>query len=106
MPRRFGIGDRVMFTEFACLNVNIPVLYRDVNLTLVYHSYDYFHHSVSKNIDTLSGIISGLTENTDNYSILFEYGNEFFYFESCDVFLKKDTKYYRNKSIEDILEYS
>lgn len=102
--RRFSIGDRVVFTDWAAENINMPVLYKDVNHNIVAHSFDDFNHDITKNMNILKGIIVRITENDYNYSLLIEYKDEFIFSECADEFLERDVEYYRDKNLETILE--
>lgn len=102
--RRFGIGDRVVFTDWAAENINMPVLYKDVNHTIIAHSFDSFNHEITKNINILKGIIVRITEDDSNYSLLIEYKGEFVFSECTDEFLQRDVEYYRDKNLETILK--
>lgn len=105
MGSRFKIGDRVIFTEFACIhtNINMPVVYSDVNHTDVKYEFSDFNNKITRNMDKLVGIVVRYCGNVDNYSVMFEYNKDFFFSEVSDVFLERDINYYREKSIDLIL---
>ncbi len=103
---RSKIGDRVIFTEYACESVNISSVYKDVYCKdIIGESSGPYCVEVTKNMSELKGIIINKSEKSYTaLIILFEYKNEHFFTYVDKAFLTRDKEYYRDKKINSLLD--